>query len=129
MNYEDTGSTQVKTKTFHFSNTYEITKTLSSPLSPRVMRVSASRYVTSNSPDPVLDGGLIASGSLGISNGGSCEKFPVGLTVVFSKVILIVEVPVQIELLSSILSTLLFLINAYKHNKQGTQTEKVQCTY
>lgn len=68
----------------------EITKTLSSPLSPLVMRVSLSRYVTSNSPFLVSDGGLNPSGSRGSSSGGSCDKFPVVLTVVFSNVILIV---------------------------------------
>lgn len=70
-----------------------MTKTLSSPLSPRVIRVSESMYVTSNSPEPVLDGGLNASGIRGISNGGNCARFPVVFTVVFSNVILILEVP------------------------------------
>lgn len=75
------------------SGTHEITKTLSSPLSPLVMRVSASRYVTSKSPLPVLDGGLNASGIRGISNGGNCDKFPVAFTVVFSNTILTLEDP------------------------------------
>ncbi|KAK5803116.1 hypothetical protein PVK06_030757 [Gossypium arboreum] len=39
-----------------------MTETLSSPLSPLVIRVSASTKVTSNYPLPVLDGGLKASG-------------------------------------------------------------------
>jgi len=57
------------------------------------MRVSESRYVTSNSPLPVLEGGLKPSGRRGTSRGGSCDKLPVGLTVVFSKFIFILEVP------------------------------------
>lgn len=72
---------------------YAMTKTLSSLLSPRVIRISESIYVTSNSPDLVLDGGLSESGSRGNSRGGNCDKFPVVFTVVFSKVILILLVP------------------------------------
>lgn len=79
-------------KSIHGKN-QEITKTLSSPLSPLVMRVSSSIYVTSNSPVPVLDGGLKPSGRRGSSSGGSCDKFPVVFTVVFSNVILIVACP------------------------------------
>lgn len=76
---------------------YEITKTLSSPLSPLVMRVSASTKVTSNSPLPLLDGGLKASGIRGTSKGGSCDKFPFVFTVVFSNVILIFADPIHHE--------------------------------
>lgn len=72
-----------------------MTNTLNSPLSPRVMRVSSSIYVTSNSPLPVLLGGLNPSGSRGNSIGGSCEKLPVGVTVVFSNVILTFADPTQ----------------------------------
>ena len=75
-----------------------MTKTLSSPLSPLVMRVSASRYVTSNSPLLELDGGLNASGIRGTSNGGSCDKFPDAFTVVFSNVILMLEVPTYMKI-------------------------------
>lgn len=74
-----------------------ITKTLSSALSPLVMRVSLSRYVTSNSPLLVSDGGLNASGKRGNSRGGSCDKFPVVFTVVFSNIILIFDDPVLIR--------------------------------
>jgi hypothetical protein len=78
----------------HTPGTYEITKTLSSPLSPLVTRVSESRYVTSKSPVPVLlVCGLNASGIRGSSSGGNCEKFPVVFTVVFSNIILIFEDP------------------------------------
>lgn len=73
--------------------THAITKTLSSPLSPLVMRVSESRNVTSNSPLPLLDEGLNASGIRGNSKGGNCEKFPDVFTVVFSNFILILEDP------------------------------------
>lgn len=57
-----------------------------------------SRYVTSNSPLPVLDGGLSASGIRGTSNGGSCDKFPDAFTVVCSNVILMLEVPAYIKI-------------------------------
>lgn len=77
---------------------YEMTKTLSSPLSPLVMRVSPSTKVTSNSPLPVLDGGRKASGIRGNSNGGSCDKFPFVFTVVFSNVILIFAGPIHIKI-------------------------------
>lgn len=50
---------------------YAMTKTLSSPRSPRVIRVSESRYVTSNSPLPLLVCGLSASGNWGMSNAGN----------------------------------------------------------
>lgn len=59
--------------------------------------MSESRYVTSKSPVPVLDGGLKASGIRGISNGGSCERFPVVFTVVFSNIILTLAVPVHVS--------------------------------
>lgn len=75
-----------------------MTKTLSSPLSPLVMRVSASRYVTSNSPLPVFDGGLNASGIRGSSNGGSCDKFPVAFTVVCWNIILMLDDPAYIQI-------------------------------
>jgi len=77
----------------HSAGTQEMTKTLSSPLSPLVMRVSESRYVTSNSPLPVLEGGLNASGIRGTSNGGNCAKFPAVFTVVFSNTIFTFEEP------------------------------------
>lgn len=75
------------------TKTQAMTKTLSSPRSPRVTRVSESRYVTSNSPLPVLDGGRSPSGKRGMSNGGNCDRFPAVFTVVFSKVIFIPLVP------------------------------------
>lgn len=99
----------------HTPGTHEITKTLSSPLSPLVMRVSVSRYVTSNSPFPVLDGGLNASGIRGTSNGGNCDKFPVVFTVVFSNTILIFEDPetlqthTQIKEVSRVYNTLILI--------------------
>lgn len=57
--------------------------------------MAESRYLTSNSPVPGLDGGLNPSGKRGISNCGSCDKFPVVFTVVFSYVILILQFSVQ----------------------------------
>lgn len=71
-----------------------MTNTLSSSLSPRVIRVSESRYVTSNSPLPVFEGGLKKSGSRGTSKGGSCD---VGLTVVCSNFIFILELPTEVQ--------------------------------
>lgn len=41
------------------------------------------------------EGGLSASGNLGTSKGGICEKLPVGLTVVFSNIIFIFEFPTK----------------------------------
>lgn len=82
-----------KENLYNTKKNQEITKTLSSPLSPLVMRVSLSIYVTSNSPLLVSDGGLNPSGSRGSSSGGSCDKFPVVFTVVFSNDILIVASP------------------------------------
>lgn len=83
----------MKNSALHSEETQEITKTRSSPLSPLVMRVSESRYVTSNSPLPVLEEGLNASGIRGTSNCGNCSKFPVVFTVVFSNIIFTFEDP------------------------------------
>lgn len=52
--------------------------------------------MTSNSPLPVFEDGLNWSGIRGTSNGGSCDRFPLVLTVVLSNIILIPEVPVRI---------------------------------
>lgn len=60
-----------------------------------MIRRSESRYVTSKSPLPRLVDGLNCSGSWGTSNGGSCDKFPVVFTVVFSNMILTVQVPIE----------------------------------
>jgi len=91
------GLMEMDTNNEDVQTNYETTKTLSSPLSPLVMRVSASTNVTSNSPLPVLEGGLKASGIRGTSKGGSCDKFPSAFTVVFSNVILIFAGPVYIH--------------------------------
>lgn len=70
-----------------------MTKTLSSFLSPLVIRVSASIYVTSKSPLPGFDEGLNASGIRGTSSGGSCDKLPLVFTVVLSNMILTLADP------------------------------------